>query len=91
MAAGRGALLSIYEPGCGFDTHQISVMNMICIGVRSQSGVGGLPSSVTLFRAALTFAQNIAMSNRVRQTPDTERNLGISKPNAPEISNTPVT
>jgi hypothetical protein len=61
------------------------------MGARSQSGVTGLPFSVTPFNAAFILAVNIPRSSRMRDNPATPRNLGISKPAAPRNSQTPVT
>lgn len=70
--------------------HQISPMKAICIIVRGTSGVAGLPATFSFSRAAFTFAGNIAISSKMRQTPASVRVRGISIPMAPAISQTPV-
>lgn len=65
-------------------------MKAICITVRGTSGVAGRPATFNLSRAAFTFAGNIAISSKMRQTPASVRVRGISIPMAPAISQTPV-
>jgi hypothetical protein len=70
--------------------HQRTAINKICIGARTvphQSGVGGLPRSVT---PLLTLAMNIPTRSAIRQMPASLRNCGSRSPAAPRSSKKPV-
>ena len=67
--------------------HHVNPMKISCIGSLSQSGVGGLPRNVILFRAALKLAGNIATMRIIKHSPARIFKEGIRIPKSENFEN----
>jgi hypothetical protein len=61
----RPANSGLHYLACIIPAHQVSAMNRTCIGIRTISGVAGLPRRVTLALAAWMLAGRIASMNKI--------------------------